>query len=39
MAYADSNPYPGGGALYSSDGGTTWRSESGRDLHMTVHLG
>jgi hypothetical protein len=39
MAYADSNPYPGGGALYSSDGGTTWRLESGRDLHMTVHLG
>lgn len=34
MAYADSNPYAGGGALYTNDGGATWRAEQGRDLHL-----
>jgi hypothetical protein len=34
MAYSDRDPYAGGGALYSSDGGRTWRPESGRDLRF-----
>ena len=32
MAYGDGDPYAGGEALYSADGGATWRSEPGRDL-------
>jgi hypothetical protein len=38
MAYADSNPYPSGGALYSNDGGATWHQEGGRDLHFRAQL-
>jgi hypothetical protein len=37
-AYTDTNPYSSGGAWYSSDGGTTWRSESGRDLHLRANV-
>jgi hypothetical protein len=33
MAYADSNPYAAGGALYTNDG-ATWRPEQARDLHL-----
>jgi glycosyl hydrolase family 43 len=38
MAYADSNPYPSGGALYSNDSGATWRPENGRDLHFRTQV-
>jgi hypothetical protein len=38
MAYAESNPYPAGGALYSSDAGGTWRAEQGRDLHLIAQV-
>jgi hypothetical protein len=35
MAYNDADPYPAdGGGLYSNDGGTTWREETGRDLRI-----
>ncbi|MFJ8581741.1 family 43 glycosylhydrolase [Micromonospora sp. NPDC093277] len=35
MAYNDADPYPtAGGALYSNDGGMTWREEAGRDLRL-----
>ena len=34
MAYNDSDPYAAGGEFYSADGGTTWRTEQGRDLHL-----
>lgn len=39
--YTDTNPYQSGGALYSNDDGTTWRTETGRDLHLraTVRRG
>jgi hypothetical protein len=34
MAYSDGDPYAAGGGYYSSDGGQTWRPETGRDLHV-----
>jgi hypothetical protein len=33
-AYTDSDPYPRGEAKYSDDGGASWRTELGRDLHL-----
>ena len=38
MAYADGDPYAGGGALYSSDGGASWREEPGRDLKFETSV-
>jgi hypothetical protein len=38
MAYNDADPYPGGGGLYSNDGGLTWREEIGRDLRIDTTL-
>ena len=38
MAYNDGGPYAGGTALYSSDGGTTWREEPGRDLKFETSV-
>lgn len=34
LAYSDSDPYSSGAELYSSDGGRSWRPESGRALHF-----
>lgn len=39
IAYSDGDPYDGGGALYSADGGATWRSEQGRDLRVSTYIG
>jgi hypothetical protein len=38
LAYSDADPYPRGGALYSSDGGATWRPEPGRDLKFETSV-
>jgi hypothetical protein len=38
FVYNDANPYPGGGELYSADGGQTWRAESGRDLKFETSV-
>jgi hypothetical protein len=38
MTYDDGDPYPGGGALISADGGTTWREEAGRDLKFETSV-
>ena len=38
MSYSDDDPYAGGAEFYSSDGGTTWRTEPGRDLHVRAYL-
>ena len=38
LAYSDGDPYAGGGALYSSDGGATWRPEPGRDLKFETSV-
>jgi len=38
MSYSDADPYAGGGALYSSDGGATWRPENGRDLKFETSV-
>jgi hypothetical protein len=38
LAYSDADPYAGGGALYSSDGGVTWRAETGRDLKFETSV-
>lgn len=38
MAYDDDDPYAGGQALYSSDGGATWRVEQGRDLRFETSV-
>jgi hypothetical protein len=38
-AYADTDPYQSGRALYSNDGGTTWQTETGRDLHLRATVG
>jgi hypothetical protein len=36
IAYSDGDPYPAGTALYSSDSGTSWRVEQGRDLRLST---
>ena len=36
LAYRGSDPYPSGAELYSSDGGGSWRPESGRALHFRM---
>jgi hypothetical protein len=38
LAYSDGDPYAGGEALYSSDGGATWRAEPGRDLKFETSV-
>jgi hypothetical protein len=38
LAYSDGNPYPGGEALYSADGGGSWRAETGRDLRFETSV-
>jgi len=38
IAYTDTNPYPGGGALFSNTGGATWVQETGRDLHFEADI-
>jgi Glycosyl hydrolases family 43 len=38
LAYSDGDPYQGGEALYSSDGGATWRAETGRDLKFETSV-
>jgi hypothetical protein len=38
MAYSGADPYASGGALYSSDGGATWRPENGRDLKFETSV-
>lgn len=38
FAYSDGDPYAGGEAFYSSDGGATWRAEPGRDLKFETSV-
>ena len=38
MTYSDGDPYPGGAALVSTDGGATWREEPGRDLKFETSV-
>jgi Glycosyl hydrolases family 43 len=38
LAYSDGDPYARGEALYSSDGGATWRPEPGRDLKFETSV-
>jgi hypothetical protein len=38
FAYSDGDPYAGGGALVSTDGGASWRPESGRDLKFETSV-
>ena len=38
MAYAPDGPYAGGTALVSTDGGTSWRVEQGRDLKLETSV-
>jgi hypothetical protein len=38
FAYSDGDPYARGGALVSTDGGATWRPETGRDLKFETSV-
>jgi len=38
LAYSDGDPYGGGEALYSADGGAGWRAEAGRDLKFETSV-
>jgi hypothetical protein len=38
MAYAPDDPYAGGVALVSTDGGNSWRVEQGRDLKLETSV-
>jgi hypothetical protein len=38
FAYSDADPYRGGAALFSPDGGRTWREEPGRDLKFETSV-
>lgn len=38
IAYADTDPYAGGGAALSHDSGATWQNETGRDLHIEADV-
>jgi hypothetical protein len=38
IAYSDGNPYAGGTALFTPDGGATWRQENGRDLKFETSV-
>jgi hypothetical protein len=38
MAYSPDDPYRGGTALVSTDAGTTWRAEQGRDLKIETSV-
>ena len=38
FTYSDANPYDGGGALVSTDGGGSWTAEAGRDLKFETSV-